>query len=159
MPGPRMLSPMLLCLQSDHHFCVALSLYPNNASAGFATDFSTGLRIPVELVVLKLIWKSSELFQPQMSAHCINLLNGCLFSGWCSLCSNSHLSAHNTQSQFAFVSDLSVLLLMVFPSPCSNRLILSWKWIFKCCFIDFGLMSPWCFTPSTRVFCRLFFKD
>ena len=147
--GPRILSQILLhVVRSPVLCCVAFCLYLNNALAVFTTDFGwefelSWLSWSLSFWRLNLTTWSSALFQPQMYARCINLLHGYLFDGWCSLCSNSLLSSQGTQSpQFAFASVPSVLPLMVFPSPYSNRLILNWRWIFKCCFIDFGLMSP-----------------
>lgn len=118
------------------HFYIIFLLHPNNALAFFHHRFC--LRVQVELVMLKSL---------RLDALTCTLMNGYLFSGGCSLCSNSHLFSQHIQSpQASFSSVCSTT--DGFSFPIHKEAYPNWKWIFKCCFIGFGSMSPWHFTLS-----------
>lgn len=68
-----------------------------------------------------------------------------------------HLSPQAIHSHSWFCFCLFCATTDGFSFPTQQLFILNWKWIFNCCFIDFGLMSLWCFTPLTWLFCRLCF--
>lgn len=161
--APDAVSDTIVCAaRSPTHFYVGFSSRPKKCMSQFCHIFC--LKIQVELVLLQsllLSWVSQPeaLLSFRLTYMCP--ASSCWMVSCCSLSDAvyvlSSLSSGCTFSTVGFASVFSVLPLMVFPSPHSNRFILNWKWIFNCCFIDFGLMSLWCFTPLTWLFCRLCF--
>lgn len=156
----QMLSQILLCTQptpsmqdsvcdQKMHLQVLPHILPENSSWAVhpaVSIFELGVSQPESLL-------SSRLTHMYPASCC-----------WMVTCSLSDAvyalsspSSGYTFSTVGFASVFSVLPLMVFPSLHSNRFILKQKWIFNCCFIDFGLMSLWCFTPLSWLFCRLCF--